>query len=88
VTVDRLTLPIHKLGAFADRLFRGGPTAVCVLDADQEAALDDATMQAVATENNLGETAFIGRRGKDWWIRWFTPVCMNTALVPSAIGPT
>ena len=66
-----LELPIYKLDAFADRLFRGGPTAVCV----PEAPLDDATMQAIATENNLAETAFIGRRGGGWWIRWFTPVC-------------
>ncbi|MBT5415034.1 MAG: PhzF family phenazine biosynthesis protein [Rhodospirillaceae bacterium] len=70
-----MTLPIYKLGAFAERLFRGGPTAVCVLDSAQEAVLDAATMQAIATENNLGETAFIGRRGKGWWIRWFTPIC-------------
>ncbi len=35
----RLTLPIYKLGAFAERLFTGGPTVVCVLDDAMEVDL-------------------------------------------------
>ena len=66
-----MRIPIYKLDAFADRLFGGGPTAVCVLDG----TLPDATLQAIATENNLAETAFIWPEGAAWRIRWFTPVC-------------
>lgn len=66
-----MQIPIYKLDAFADRLFGGGPTAVCVLEGN----LPDATLQAIATENNLAETAFIWRDGPSWRIRWFTPVC-------------
>lgn len=66
-----MQIPIYKVDAFADRLFGGGPTAVCVLDQ----TLPDDTLQAIATENKLAETAFIWRRGADWRIRWFTPVC-------------
>ncbi|MCX7355571.1 MAG: PhzF family phenazine biosynthesis protein [Alphaproteobacteria bacterium] len=66
-----MRIPIYKLDAFADRLFGGGPTAVCVLDGN----LPDATLQAIATENNLAETAFIWPDGAAWRIRWFTPVC-------------
>ncbi len=66
-----MQIPIYKLDAFADRLFGGGPTAVCVL----ESPLPDSTLQAIATENNLAETAFIWREGGAWRIRWFTPVC-------------
>jgi PhzF family phenazine biosynthesis protein len=40
-----------------------------------ESPLPDAKLQAIATENNLAETAFIWRDGGAWRIRWFTPVC-------------
>jgi PhzF family phenazine biosynthesis protein len=36
--------------------------------------LPDATMQAIAMENNLSETAFVVREGDGFRIRWFTPV--------------
>ncbi len=66
-----MRVPLYKLDAFADRLFGGGPTAVCVLDE----SLPDTALQAIATENNLAETAFIWPDGASWRIRWFTPVC-------------
>ena len=49
--------------------FSGNPAAVCPLDA----WLDDATMQNIAMENNLSETAFIVVRDGGYDLRWFTP---------------
>jgi predicted PhzF superfamily epimerase YddE/YHI9 len=36
--------------------------------------LPDATLQAIAAENNLAETAFFVREDGGWALRWFTPV--------------
>jgi PhzF family phenazine biosynthesis protein len=47
------TIPIYQVDAFANRVFEGNPAAVCPL----EDWLPDATMQAIAAENNLAETA-------------------------------
>ncbi|WP_442679402.1 PhzF family phenazine biosynthesis protein [Sphingomonas sp. ASY06-1R] len=65
------TLPFTQVDAFADHAFRGNPAAVMPL----EAWLDDATLQAIAAENNLSETAFtIPVTGDvDFELRWFTP---------------
>ena len=62
-------LPIYQVDAFTDSLFGGNPAAVCPL----QAWLPDATMQAIAAENNLAETAFFVREGSDYALRWFTP---------------
>jgi predicted PhzF superfamily epimerase YddE/YHI9 len=64
-----MRLPIYQVDAFTDSLFGGNPAAVCPLDA----WLPDATMQAIAAENNLSETAFFIRQGGDYALRWFTP---------------
>ena len=64
-----MRLPIYQVDAFADRVFRGNPAAVCPL----ETWLPDATMQGIAAENNLSETAFFVREGSDYALRWFTP---------------
>jgi PhzF family phenazine biosynthesis protein len=64
-----MKLPIYQVDAFADRTFAGNPAAVCPLDA----WLSDETMQAIAVENNLSETAFFVANGEDFDIRWFTP---------------
>ena len=64
-------LRYHLVDAFTEVPFQGNPAAVCVLDR----ALDPAVMQAIASEMNLSETAFVtepdssGKRG----LRWFTP---------------
>ncbi len=66
-------LPLYQVDAFTNRLFSGNPAAVCPLDT----WLPDATMQAIAAENNLSETAFFVPRGPhggdDYDLRWFTP---------------
>ncbi len=63
-------LPIYQVDAFADRPFTGNPAAVCPLPAWLPAEL----MQAIASENNLSETAFfVGGNGR-YHLRWFTPL--------------
>lgn len=65
------SLPFFQVDAFADRPFTGNPAAVMPLDA----WLEDATLQAVAAENNLAETAFTvpADGGAEYELRWFTP---------------
>ncbi|HEY0627793.1 MAG TPA: PhzF family phenazine biosynthesis protein [Sphingomicrobium sp.] len=65
-------LPFFQVDAFAERPFAGNPAAVMPLDH----WLDDAVMQAIASENNLSETAFTvpsERDDADYDLRWFTP---------------
>src|SRR5215471_17380946 len=63
-------IPLFQVDAFADRPFSGNPAAVCPL----EAWLPEATLQAIAAENNLSETAFFVKRPDgDFDLRWFTP---------------
>ncbi|HTV00295.1 MAG TPA: PhzF family phenazine biosynthesis protein [Luteitalea sp.] len=65
-----MQLPIYQVDAFTSEVFRGNPAAVCPL----EAWLPDSTMQAIAAENNLAETAFFVPTGESTWhLRWFTP---------------
>ncbi len=65
-----MRIPMYQIDAFTDRLFGGNPAAVCPL----EEWLPDATMQAIAAENNLSETAFFVPEGDGFRLRWFTPV--------------
>jgi len=60
---------IFQVDAFTDRLFSGNPAAVIPLDE----WLPDDTMQRIAAENNLSETAYLVPQGEDFEIRWFTP---------------
>ena len=62
-------MKIFQVDAFAETVFSGNPAAVIPLDQ----WLDDATMQNIAMENNLAETAFIVRQSNGFHIRWFTP---------------
>ncbi len=63
-------LPIYQIDAFADAVFGGNPAAVVPLPD----WLPDATLQQIAAENNLAETAFLVEEGEGYQIRWFTPV--------------
>lgn len=63
------TIPIFQVDAFTHGPFTGNPAAVCVLT---DPVTED-TMQKIAMENNLSETAFITRGKDEWLIRWFTP---------------
>lgn len=68
-----IRLPFTQVDAFAHAPFTGNPAAVMPLDA----WLDDATLQAIAQENNLAETAFVvatpDDAEADYALRWFTP---------------
>jgi PhzF family phenazine biosynthesis protein len=64
-----MKIRLYQVDAFTDVLFRGNPAAVCILDQ----WLEDDTMQSIAGENNLSETAFSVREGERYLIRWFTP---------------
>jgi PhzF family phenazine biosynthesis protein len=64
-----MKLRLFQVDAFASRVFAGNPAAVVPLDS----WLDDATLQAIAAENNLAETAFFVPEGDDFRIRWLTP---------------
>ena len=48
-----MQIPLYQVDAFTSRLFSGNPAAVCPL----QEWLPEATMQAIAAENNLAETA-------------------------------
>lgn len=64
--------PLTRVDAFADRPFTGNPAAVMPL----EEWLDDATLLAMAAENNLSETAYLvpdDSDEADYELRWFTP---------------
>jgi len=64
-----MKFPIYQIDAFTDERFRGNPAAVCIL----QEWLPDETMQNIAAENNLAETAFVVSRGSSLELRWFTP---------------
>jgi PhzF family phenazine biosynthesis protein len=64
-----MVLPIHQVDAFTGKLFGGNPAAVVLLDEP----LPEKTMQSIAAENNLAETAFVVKGGHEHGLRWFTP---------------
>jgi PhzF family phenazine biosynthesis protein len=60
---------IYIVNAFSEEKFGGNPAAIVPLNE----WLDDITMQQIAAQNNLSETAYFVPQGKDYGIRWFTP---------------
>jgi hypothetical protein len=64
-----MKIPLVQVDAFTSQVFRGNPAAICPL----ESWLDDQTLQSIATENNLSETAFLVGGGGRYAIRWMTP---------------
>ena len=62
-------VPQFIVDAFTDTVFKGNPAAVCLLDE----WLSDDTLQNIAKENNLSETAFTVKNGVHYELRWFTP---------------
>jgi PhzF family phenazine biosynthesis protein len=81
-----LRSPIFQIDAFASQLFAGNPAAVMPM----KRFPDEATMQAVAAENNLAETAFLIPEKNDYRLRWFTPatevpLCGHATLASAAV---
>ncbi len=64
-----MKLKIYQIDAFTDKIFSGNPAAVCPLST----WLPDETLQKIAMENNLAETAFYVKKNDEYQIRWFTP---------------
>jgi len=59
----------YVVDAFTEKLFGGNPAGVCL----PSAPLSDETMQNIAFENNLSETAFVYGENGEYDLRWFTP---------------
>lgn len=64
-----MELPMFQVDAFTSRLFGGNPAAIVLL----ETWLPDATLLAIAAENNLAETAFVIPGDRETGLRWFSP---------------
>lgn len=62
-------MKLYQVDAFTTERFKGNPAAVCLLDGPR----DDAWMQALASEMNLSETAFLVPGKERYNLRWFTP---------------
>src|SRR6201986_1514415 len=64
-----MRIPLYQGDALPSRLFGGNAAAVGPLSE----GLPEATMQAIAAEINLAETAFFVPHGDGYLLRWFTP---------------
>ena len=64
-----MTYILYQVDAFSNKLFGGNPAGVMVVDS----FFSTKTMQKIAKENNLSETAFVVKRGNIFDLRWFTP---------------
>ncbi len=81
-----MRIPIFQIDAFASNRFAGNPAAVLPM----KTFLADATLQAIAAENNLAETAFLVPGDGDYRLRWFTPttevpLCGHATLASAAV---
>jgi len=79
-------LKLFVVDAFTAELFRGNPAAVVPL----ERWLPDPVLQAIASENNLSETAFFVREANGFHLRWMTPLkevtfCGHATLATSFV---
>jgi len=77
---------IYHVDAFANKAFEGNPAAVIPLTH----WLPDATLKAIAAENNLSETAFFVPTDTGFHLRWFTPsvevpLCGHATLATSFV---
>ena len=81
-----MTLSFYQVDAFTSKLFGGNPAAIVPL----EKWLDDETLQNIASENNLSETAFFVKEKDHYHIRWMTPLnevplCGHATLATSHV---
>jgi PhzF family phenazine biosynthesis protein len=85
-------IPLYLVDAFTEKAFSGNPASVCVLERDVPAT----TMQAIASEMNHSETAFVrplmgaAALATRFSLRWFTPetevpLCGHATLAVSAV---
>jgi len=81
-----MKIKIYQVDAFTNNVFQGNPAAVCPL----EKWPTDETLQSIALENNLSETAFFISTDNGYHIRWFTPItevdlCGHATLATSYV---
>ena len=65
-------MKVYIIDAFTNEAFKGNPAGVCIV----KSAISVETMQSIASELNLSETAFVSRSNgseNDYSIRYFTP---------------
>ncbi len=84
--LGKLKFPIYFVNAFTNKPFSGNPAAICI----PKEILQDNIMQAIASEINLSETAFIYKKNNLFELRWFTPstevnLCGHATLAASHI---
>jgi PhzF family phenazine biosynthesis protein len=77
---------IYHVDAFTDKVFKGNPAGVCILEREPDATW----MQNIAMEMNLSETAFVFPGENCRIIRFFTPeaemkLCGHATLSTSHI---
>ena len=63
------TMRLFQVDSFTSVPFKGNPAGVCILDK----FLDASSMQSIAMEMNLSETAFVVINENEYMIRYFTP---------------
>lgn len=85
---DGSQIPFYQVDAFTDRPFAGNPAAVCLLNSP----LSNETMQSIAGEMNLSETAFVLPPDAEGVqkLQWFTPevevpLCGHATLATSHV---
>lgn len=79
-----INIPFYQVDAFTSQPFGGNPAGVCPLTE----WLSDETLQAIASENNLSETAFFVPTEEGYHLRWCTPavevdLCGHATLAAS-----
>jgi PhzF family phenazine biosynthesis protein len=84
---EYMAIDLYIVDSFTDTLFRGNPAAVCVL----KEWLPDETLQKIARENNLSETAFFVAQEQQPLLRWFTPkaeidLCGHATLAAGSVA--
>ncbi|MCK4973133.1 MAG: PhzF family phenazine biosynthesis protein, partial [Candidatus Heimdallarchaeota archaeon] len=84
-------IPIYQIDAFTEEPFRGNPAAICLISENYP----DKTLQKIAAEMNLSETAFLYvpnineiKKLNRFRLRWFTPqievkLCGHATLATS-----
>ena len=83
---------ISVVDAFTDQPFKGNPAAVCFIGSENP---PDKIMQAIASEMNLAETAFVVSKNQNYkedshfGLRWFSPtnevpLCGHATLASAA----
>jgi len=76
----------YVVDAFTDKIFRGNPAGVCIL----EKQIADELMLKITIENGLSEIAFCYKIGNNYYIRWFTPrgeidLCGHATLAAASV---